>query len=70
MIDRCIILHVQFVYSLNFIYSIAGHIVPQNLAKSLGMYPPSKFAITAMTQVLREELRAVNSRIKVTVRRN
>ncbi|XP_077286012.1 farnesol dehydrogenase-like [Arctopsyche grandis] len=46
--------------------SVVGHIVPQNLAQSLGMYPPSKFAVTALTQMLREELRAINSKIKVT----
>ncbi|KAJ3651584.1 hypothetical protein Zmor_017614 [Zophobas morio] len=45
------------------INSIFGHRVP-----SFGMhvYPASKFAVTALTETLRQELNSIGSRIKVT----
>lgn len=51
------------------INSVAGHTVPY-FAKTLGslnVYQPSKHAITAMTEVLRQEFQMKNTRIKVTV---
>ncbi|KAH8402683.1 hypothetical protein KR215_005960 [Drosophila sulfurigaster] len=45
--------------------SIAGHAVP-NIGVSLNMYAPSKYAITALTEVLRQELQAKGTAIKIT----
>lgn len=51
------------------INSVAGHTVPYlaNTMGSLNVYQPSKHAITAMTEVLRQEFQMKNTRIKVTV---
>lgn len=48
------------------INSIAGHKVTP-LTKT-NMYSASKFAVTAITETLRQELIALNSKIRVTVR--
>nr|XP_008194723.1 PREDICTED: farnesol dehydrogenase [Tribolium castaneum] len=46
--------------------SIAGHIVPNMAEPSLNVYPASKFAVTALTESLRQELRTTRSLVKVT----
>lgn len=48
--------------------SIAGHTVPNMADLSLNVYPASKFAVTALTESLRQELRYNKSGIKVTVK--
>lgn len=51
------------------INSVDGHHVPYLIGKNISynLYSPSKFAITAMTEVLRQELQLYNTKIKVTV---
>ncbi|KAF5281667.1 hypothetical protein FQR65_LT14597 [Abscondita terminalis] len=46
------------------INSILGHYVAQ--VPNLNMYPASKFAVTALTETLRQELNSINSKIRVT----
>ncbi|XP_062125590.1 farnesol dehydrogenase-like [Drosophila sulfurigaster albostrigata] len=46
--------------------SIAGHKIPQFTGFSLNMYPPSKHAVTAMTEVLRQEFLSKGTNIKIT----
>uniref|UniRef100_A0A182WII2 Dehydrogenase n=1 Tax=Anopheles minimus TaxID=112268 RepID=A0A182WII2_9DIPT len=46
------------------INSIAGHTVP-NFPK-LSIYPGTKHAVTAITEVMRQEMRAAETKIKVT----
>ncbi|XP_068152667.1 farnesol dehydrogenase [Drosophila tropicalis] len=48
------------------INSIAGHSVPMVNGLSFNMYAPSKHAITAMTEVLRQEFLKKDTKIKVT----
>lgn len=50
--------------------SIAGHLVPILPDVSLNMYAPSKHAITAMTEVLRQEFLNMGTKTKITVSRN
>lgn len=47
--------------------SVVGHYIPMMTEPLLNVYPASKFAITALTETLRQELRYYNSKIKVTV---
>lgn len=47
------------------INSVAGHRVPP--IPGLNVYAASKFAVTALTETLRQELNSVKSKIKVTV---
>lgn len=52
------------------INSISGHWVPYSVGTacgSLNMYEPSKHAVTAMTEVLRQEFLAAGTRIKISV---
>lgn len=51
------------------INSVLGHKVPVRPGgwSRINMYAPSKYALTAMTEVLRQELAAENTKIKVTV---
>ncbi|XP_055372551.1 farnesol dehydrogenase-like [Condylostylus longicornis] len=52
-----------------FINSINGHKIPPFLGRSIpttNMYTPSKYAITAMIEVLRQELLNSESNVKVT----
>lgn len=49
------------------INSVVGHKVPSIPNISLNMYPPSKHAVTAMTQILRQELASAKTQIKMTV---
>lgn len=50
------------------INSILGHSVPPMPGAMASIYPPTKFAVTAMTEVLRQEFQADGSKIRVTVR--
>lgn len=51
------------------INSVAGHVtVSHEGVQQTNIYGPSKYAITAMTEILRQEFKDLNSRIKVTVR--
>lgn len=54
--------------------NIDGHIVHINSILGHGVffvgmnvYPPSKFAVTALTETLRQELNSIGSKIKITV---
>jgi len=44
--------------------SVAGHSVPN--MPNLSVYPASKYAVTALTETLRQELNAIKSKIKIT----
>ena len=48
--------------------AIAGHYVPSMPEPNFNVYPASKFAVTALTESLRQELRYHKTGIKVTVR--
>lgn len=52
-----------------FINSIVGHNVFNFVGKlpSLNIYPSTKFGMTAMTEVLRQELQMQKTKIKITV---
>lgn len=47
--------------------SVAGHCIPNIPGHSANMYPPSKHAVTAMTETYRQEFSAAGTDIKVTV---
>lgn len=51
------------------INSQAGHKIPYfvGLYPSFNIYPSTKYAVTAMTEVMRQELQSFGTRIKVTV---
>lgn len=51
------------------INSCAGHSIPYfvGMYPSFNIYPSTKFAVTAMTEVLRQELQSFKTKIKVTV---
>ncbi|XP_031332060.1 farnesol dehydrogenase-like [Photinus pyralis] len=46
------------------INSVAGHYVPH--LPDMNVYPASKFSVTALTETLRQELNAINNKIKVS----
>ncbi|KAL7744779.1 hypothetical protein ACLKA6_007077 [Drosophila palustris] len=48
------------------INSVAGHQVPHIPGFSFNMYAPSKHAITALTEVLRQEFRTAGTKTKIT----
>lgn len=48
------------------INSLSGHRVSGTLS-NLNVYPASKFAVTALTETLRQELNSIGSKIKITV---
>lgn len=49
--------------------SILGHSVPYfvGVLPSFNIYPMTKFGITAMTEILRQEFQAMGTKIKITV---
>lgn len=47
--------------------SVAGHKVVAMPKPIFNVYPASKFAVTALTESLRQELRYYGTKIKVTV---
>lgn len=51
------------------INSLAGHIIPYFVGQypSFNVYPATKHAVTAITEVLRQEFQNLNTKIKVTV---
>lgn len=51
------------------INSYAGHKIPYfvGIYPSFNIYPSTKYAVTAMTEVLRQELQSFGTRIKITV---
>lgn len=52
------------------ISSVAGHSVPYFVTGptgSMNIYPPSKYAITALSEVVRQELLMEKTKIKITV---
>lgn len=49
------------------INSIVGHFIPASLGSQLNVYPATKHAITALSEVLRLELIGSKSKIRVTV---
>ncbi|CAH0549082.1 unnamed protein product, partial [Brassicogethes aeneus] len=46
--------------------SVHGHFVPGGNDNNLNVYPASKFAVTALAESLRQELRVAKSKIKIT----
>ncbi|KAF5302096.1 hypothetical protein FQR65_LT08647 [Abscondita terminalis] len=46
------------------INSMCGHMIPP--LTDLNVYPASKYAVTALTETVRQELREINSKIKIT----
>lgn len=51
------------------INSCAGHVIPYFVGQypSFNIYPSTKFAVTAMTEVMRQELQSFGTKVKVTV---
>lgn len=51
------------------INSLAGHIIPYFVGQypSFNVYPATKHAVTAITEVLRQEFQSLNTQIKITV---
>lgn len=45
--------------------SVAGHYVPR--LPNYNIYPATKYAVTALTETLRQDLCSIGSKIKVTV---
>ena len=58
------LLHLYFV----LVHSTCGHVVEDS--EGLNFYTATKFAVTALTEGLRVELRGINSNIKITVRKS
>lgn len=54
------------------INSCAGHKIPYfvGLYPSFNIYPSTKYAVTAMTEVMRQELQNFGTKVKVTVSKN
>lgn len=50
-----------------FINSVAGHYVPRLEVPASNVYAPSKHAVRALVEALRQELVYLKSKIKVTV---
>lgn len=52
------------------INSVVGHTIfnpPPETVVDFNMYPPSKYAVTALTEILRQEFRDLKTKIKITV---
>lgn len=53
------------------INSTLGHTIPYLLFnRSFNIYPSTKFAVTAMTEVLRQEFQLLQTKVKITVRQD
>ncbi|XP_017110186.2 farnesol dehydrogenase [Drosophila bipectinata] len=48
------------------INSVVGHKIPVSSHFTLGMYPPSKYAVTALTEILRQEFMNKKTKTKIT----
>lgn len=61
-------LFINLLLNVNLLYccSLAGHYIPFN--SNMNVYSASKYAVTAFTQALNQELACFKSKIKVTVR--
>lgn len=59
----------QHFFALFFVYyfSILGHRIPDIPVPLFNVYPASKFALTALTQTIRQELVFQRANIKLTV---
>lgn len=51
------------------INSVSGHQVPHFKKNNFNLFPATKFALSAITEILRQELRNHERKIKVTVGR-
>lgn len=52
---------------LFFIFSVLGHRIPDLPVPLFNVYPASKYALTAITQTVRQELAFQQANIKLTV---
>lgn len=59
--------HNSFEITIVYICSILGHRIPDVPIPLFNVYPASKFALTALSQTLRQELTFQRSNIKLTV---
>lgn len=63
------IIPIVYTYFLNlYTHSTLGHRIPDVPVPLFGVYPASKYALTAMVQTIRQELQFHQANIKVTVR--
>lgn len=55
------------ILKFDIVYSVLGHMVPPPGLVAFNVYPATKFAVTALSETLKNEL--VGSNIRVTVRK-
>lgn len=65
--DNDCVLHYCKIRSKLWSFSILGHRIPDVPYPAFGVYPSTKFALTAMTQTLRQEIGFYKFPIKLTV---